>query len=186
MEPMGDAIKRWREANPEKYRAQKARWRARHPERKRGSEDTHKRARAKWAAANPEKALASRVASQRRHMSKRNEQAKAARRTADGKRREKAYRLRANYGLTHEQYDAMLSAQGGVCAICQKPETRVIRGVLMPLPVDHDHVTGKVRALLCHRCNATIGFMDENPDRLRRMASYIEAHSSRRAEDGGA
>jgi hypothetical protein len=50
-------------------------------------------------------------------------------------------------GVTDEQYAAMLDAQGGHCALCPStPKTR-------RLHVDHDHATGKLRGLLCHRCN---------------------------------
>lgn len=53
-------------------------------------------------------------------------------------------------GVTDEQYDAMLAAQDGHCALCpSKPGTR-------RLHVDHDHRTGKIRALLCHRCNRAL------------------------------
>jgi hypothetical protein len=57
---------------------------------------------------------------------------------------------RKGLGVTVEQYDAMLAAQGGGCAICgTKPKTR-------RLDVDHDHKTGRVRGLLCHRCNRAL------------------------------
>jgi hypothetical protein len=53
-------------------------------------------------------------------------------------------------GVTTEQYEAMLRAQGGGCAICgNPPKTR-------RLDVDHDHKTGQVRGLLCHRCNRAL------------------------------
>jgi hypothetical protein len=57
---------------------------------------------------------------------------------------------RSRTGLSVEEYDAMLKAQGGGCAICgNPPKTR-------RLDVDHDHKTGKVRGLLCHRCNRAL------------------------------
>ena len=56
------------------------------------------------------------------------------------------------YRLTEEQYQALLAAQGGTCAICEDaPEAD------RPLAVDHCHTTGVVRALLCNRCNLVIG-----------------------------
>jgi hypothetical protein len=58
--------------------------------------------------------------------------------------------LRVRYGISPEQYDLMLRYQGGACGICgERPTGR--------LCVDHDHVTGKVRGLLCHRCNLGLG-----------------------------
>jgi hypothetical protein len=53
-------------------------------------------------------------------------------------------------GVDDDEYERMLEAQGGGCAICgAKPKTR-------RLHVDHDHATGKVRGLLCHRCNRAL------------------------------
>lgn len=59
-------------------------------------------------------------------------------------------RRAAQLGVTDEEYARMLTAQGGGCAICgAKPKTR-------RLHVDHDHATGEVRALTCHRCNRNL------------------------------
>jgi hypothetical protein len=71
-------------------------------------------------------------------------------------------RLR-RFGLEPEDYDAMLEAQGGVCAICGQPETVVRYGQVQPLSVDHDHKTGQVRGLLCHRCNIRVGWVEFEP-----------------------
>lgn len=60
----------------------------------------------------------------------------------------RAQNLVRKYQLTPEQYDLILWHQGGVCAICRKPPKESKR-----LNVDHSHSTGKVRGLLCHRCN---------------------------------
>lgn len=59
-------------------------------------------------------------------------------------------RLKRLFGITWEQYDQMLSSQGGVCALCGDPP----KG--KRLAVDHDHKTGKVRGLLCSFCNHRI------------------------------
>lgn len=88
----------------------------------------------------------------------------------------KLYKLR-QYGLTAPQYDEMLEKQGFVCAICKKPESMLSRaGKVRELAIDHDHQTGKVRALLCYRCNIGLGLFDEDPNRLRAMAEYLEFH----------
>lgn len=58
---------------------------------------------------------------------------------------------RAQLGVTLEDYYRMLAAQGGGCAICQRPPSERRR-----LDVDHDHRSGKVRGLLCHRCNRAL------------------------------
>jgi hypothetical protein len=83
------------------------------------------------------------------------------------------------YGITADDYRAMLEAQGGHCAICPATvgrEAASNRKAPDRLHVDHDHVTGKVRALLCGRCNLVIGEVDEDIERLRRMADYLERH----------
>ena|ERR1035437_6851970 len=85
-----------------------------------------------------------------------------------------------DYGLTLEDYNARLLEQHGVCFICHRPETRSNPyGGIQPLVVDHDHLTGENRQLLCHRCNAALGMADDNSDRLRALAEYVDAHRSK-------
>jgi hypothetical protein len=75
--------------------------------------------------------------------------------------------LKRKYGLTPQQYDEMLAAQGGVCFICRdKPGD-------LPLHVDHDHVTGEVRALLCIRCNNALGLFQESEELFVAAAEYL-------------
>ena len=57
--------------------------------------------------------------------------------------------LKARYGITLEDYEAMFARQGGCCVICGESGHKLV--------VDHNHETGKVRALLCHHCNTMIG-----------------------------
>jgi len=73
----------------------------------------------------------------------------------------KAYRKMdlAKHGLTLEAYDKMFEQQNGVCAICGLPETRKNQYGTRKLSVDHDHLTGKVRGLLCSNCNQGIGHL---------------------------
>jgi hypothetical protein len=65
-----------------------------------------------------------------------------------------------NYGITEEEFIHMYNKQKEVCAICGKPETRILKGKTTILCVDHNHNTGKVRGLLCHRCNVALGVFD--------------------------
>jgi hypothetical protein len=78
-------------------------------------------------------------------------------------------------GVTEEDYFAMLEAQGGRCAICptDQPWSRSDTWA-----VDHDHETGAVRALLCHRCNTALGLLGDDPARMRAAADYVERHKS--------
>lgn len=78
------------------------------------------------------------------------------------------------YRLTPQQYEDLLEAQNGVCAICFEEETRKRNGRTLPLHVDHNAKTGVVRALLCHRCNTAIGLFREDPNRIRAAADYLE------------
>jgi len=89
------------------------------------------------------------------------------RRRENGYRR--AYHVKKKYGLTMEQVDAIILLQSGTCAICPTSVTRNSH-------IDHDHISGKVRGVLCGRCNPAIGKMQDDPARLRRAADYIEKH----------
>ena len=79
--------------------------------------------------------------------------------------------LKRKYGITLEQYDAMLESQGGCCAICRRPPRDDIS-----LHVDHHHGSGRLRGLLCFSCNVTVGHMREERDRLRAIADYLDDH----------
>lgn len=86
--------------------------------------------------------------------------------------------LLKGYGLTLEEYEAMATAQDGLCAICRQPETARDRGGrIRSLAVDHDHETHTVRGLLCHACNVALGYLDDDPERLEAAATYLRAHA---------
>lgn len=80
------------------------------------------------------------------------------------------WKLANKYGITVDQYEAMLVAQDGVCAICKKEDTRGTR-----LCVDHDHETGENRRLLCKACNLVIGYAHEDTEVLRNAIIYLES-----------
>jgi hypothetical protein len=84
--------------------------------------------------------------------------------------------LKRKYGITEVEYAAMVTTQGGLCAICRQPETMMRNGVPVPLSVDHDHVTGEIRQLLCYLCNTAVAMLREDPELARRVAAYLEEH----------
>jgi hypothetical protein len=87
--------------------------------------------------------------------------------------------LKRMYGITMEVYDWMLVQQRGVCAICGQAETRKSRnGTVQPLSVDHNHVTGRIRGLLCHDCNWLVGAMELNPKIIQEAQLYLQKHLS--------
>ena len=98
---------------------------------------------------------------------------RARRESPSGREYGRAYRLRIGFGLTVEGYDALADSQGSVCAICEEPETATRGGVLRRLNVDHDHVTGKTRGLLCSRCNTAIGLLRDDPRIVNRAHEYL-------------
>lgn len=88
------------------------------------------------------------------------------------------YQLERRYGINFLEHQAMVEAQQGKCKICKK-EPKPSRIGRSGLYVDHNHITGKVRALLCARCNTLIGHM-EKPDWetiLQEARNYLENHS---------
>lgn len=79
-----------------------------------------------------------------------------------------AKHIRNTYNISVEEYNALLEAQNGVCAICKEAHKHA-------LCVDHDHDTGEIRGLLCKPCNVAIGNMKDEPERLRKAAEYLES-----------
>lgn len=77
--------------------------------------------------------------------------------------------LRRLYGITLAQYEGLLVAQDNRCAICgARPSER------RRLDVDHDHESGRIRGLLCPRCNLALGQIGHDPARARALADYLE------------
>src|SRR5712664_2370946 len=70
-----------------------------------------------------------------------------------------------NYGPLGT-YKAMFIQQAGLCAICRRPETGHYKGRIKSLAIDHDHASGRIRALLCQRCNKGIGAFRHDTARL--------------------
>jgi hypothetical protein len=98
---------------------------------------------------------------------------KDAKRIASGAAR-RAH-VRRKYNLTDAEYKELVVAGKGLCSACKSPEIITHKnGKVWELCVDHDHVTGKVRGLLCHACNRAAGAINDDPARLRQIADYLE------------
>lgn len=87
-------------------------------------------------------------------------------------------KMLSSYGITNNDYVAMMEAQGGKCAICQSETSRTDwrSGKVHALSVDHDHVTKQVRALLCDNCNRGLGLFGDSLETLRSAVAYLERH----------
>lgn len=80
-------------------------------------------------------------------------------------------KLKSKHGITQREYEVMLANQGGKCAICGlKPKAFDTQ-----LVVDHDHFTGKIRGLLCQKCNLGLGHFDDDVNSLNMAIKYLEA-----------
>ena len=92
-----------------------------------------------------------------------------------------AKHLSKSYNLTLDGWYKIFNKQNGVCVICKQPETVIDPRTkrYKQLSVDHDHVTGVVRGLLCVRCNRTLGFLNEDLTILVAMCRYLKKHSSK-------
>lgn len=77
--------------------------------------------------------------------------------------------LKRLYGITIEDYLSIFDNQLGVCKICKQPCKTKSR-----LSVDHNHKTGKVRGLLCNRCNRALGMFEDSPELLQSAIDYLE------------
>lgn len=96
--------------------------------------------------------------------------------TPERRRQNKSSALKIKYGLPYEEYQAMWNRQNGLCEICSRPllEIRGSKGAA----VDHDHATGKVRDILCGRCNSVIGFCEEDVTLMQKFIGYVEKHKT--------
>ena len=77
------------------------------------------------------------------------------------------------YGITAEDYYNMLAAQDNKCAICESEEVNNTRISSNKLFIDHCHDTGKVRGLLCSKCNHGIGLLNDDTALLQKAIEYL-------------
>lgn len=117
-----------------------------------------------WRKKNPEKDRAQQHRSDR----KRTEQRAIS---LEARRKYQATQRRIKYGISNSDYDRMFDEQSNVCAICKCSSEKT-------LCIDHNHETGKVRGLLCHRCNLVIGNAKENINTLEESIRYLQKHEN--------
>lgn len=80
----------------------------------------------------------------------------------------KNYELKKDFGITKEMYDILYEIQDGVCAICGKEE------INKSLAVDHNHNNGKIRKLLCMKCNMMLGYIEKYKENPKKWDNYLE------------
>ena len=97
---------------------------------------------------------------------------KAAHKANPDKQRDR--HLRRTYGISLSEFNRMVLSQGSKCACCGTNEPG---GKHNQWNVDHDHVTGAVRALLCKDCNVVLGIVEDSPEHLQRLIHYIVKHN---------
>lgn len=142
-------------ANPQAYKERSARWKAANPERLKELQKAH-------SLKNAEKI---RIRSKDWYANNKQTAAVNARRV----------KLKM-YGLTIDQYQSLLESQNHCCAICEKKEA--LTGKLNRMYVDHCHLSGKARGLLCQKCNAGLGMFGDRPDLLAKAITYLSKWSS--------
>lgn len=84
------------------------------------------------------------------------------------------------FGTTEEWYYSRLKEQNDLCAICGQPETSMHPSQtsrVMPLSIDHNHVTGKVRGLLCWKCNTQLHVIERGGNWIEKASGYLRKHS---------
>jgi hypothetical protein len=116
----------------------------------------------KWKIENPDKVEA------RNYRSRDMINESSRKWVAKNREKRRNTHLKHEYGICLKDYEEMLSRQAGLCAICNGNKR---------LNVDHNHVTNKVRGLLCNSCNLAIGYMCDSVDSLQSAIKYLVAHS---------
>ena len=88
---------------------------------------------------------------------------------------QRARNLKHRFGITLEEYAALFKKQGNRCAICAAVSNKTAgSGTYWNFSVDHCHVSGKIRGILCNRCNRSIGLFEDDATLLREAAKYLD------------
>jgi hypothetical protein len=154
--------KRWQEKNRDKLRENTRKWQAK-------NKDKVKENTRKWQTKNKDKVLEN----TKRWQADNKDKIKDWQIKNKQKRYESAWKhkLQKNFNITPEIYNQKFKEQTGLCKICNK-------GQEQKLAVDHCHTTGKVRDLLCRKCNLGLGCFFDNVDLLQKSIQYLLSHNT--------
>ncbi len=106
---------------------------------------------------------------------KRNpESAKKWSNTKGGKEYYRNFHYLRKYKIDINEYNLMFKKQKGCCVGCNMHQ----KNIKIRLCIDHCHTTGKIRKLLCYKCNAVLGLVDDNINTLKRLSKYLTEHNT--------
>lgn len=185
----------WEKRNPEKAKIMKKKWRDKNPEKakeiarknflhKKNNPDLYKKHKANvilWQEKNPEKVKEYHKRASRNYHKKNHEKERIYKnkwRKNNEKRREyekkwKSINNLKKYSMTKKDFEITIKEQNNVCAICEREKTKVGKGK-REFSVDHDHITGKKRGLLCTSCNLALGLLKDNIKSLENAIKYLQ------------
>lgn len=126
--------------------------------------DCAKVVRRQWYEANKDKAVEAARRWQQRNPERTAAYREEYRNRPERKRAMRDRHYRMTYGISADDFDALLAGQGGVCAICDVPD---------PAHLDHDHRTGEIRGILCVNCNQGLGKFGDDLAVLERAVAYL-------------
>jgi hypothetical protein len=159
----------WARENPERERAIAARKREKHGEQIREQ-------KRRYYVENREHLIAQQRARDLRHLDERREYRRLYQVRHPDPQYHRAYKLKKLYGLSLAEYERMLAEQGSVCAICGLEDTALTRSGTPRLRVDHNHLTGRIRGLLCHLCNTRVGTIEAH-EWLAKANAYLARYA---------
>lgn len=93
-------------------------------------------------------------------------------RIRDERGTDRAYKIKRLYSLSVSDMESMFRKQNGLCAVCETTMMMTEKKTKRPY-VDHDHKTGQVRGLLCHKCNTGLGYFDDSSELLSKAHAYL-------------
>jgi hypothetical protein len=158
-------LKQWSEAHREQISEKnKAAYALDGKERYQKNKEARLRAQKKYAEAHPE-----RVAAVSKAWREKNPE-KVAFYAESNREKNTDSRLRRKYGITLAERNALLEAQGNACAVCKATTPGNKK---YGWSIDHDHITGAVRGLLCHTCNLALGLLKDDVERLDAAIVYL-------------